>query len=90
MDNKLTAEKLNALINKYQISNTRNQYGVKDCSTCYITIKGEHYIQWTDCTGDKQQAQQILAQYKNDSPNETFVMRKIYKSFYRIYKKANN
>jgi len=47
-----------------QITNKRNQHGVKNSCDQYRTIKGEHYIQWTSDFDEKMVAEYRVAGVK--------------------------
>ena len=58
--------------------NTRNNFGVKESSNCYLNINGKRYEQWSDFETKKDMQKQF--------PNDTFVARKQLEGFTRIYK----
>ena len=49
------------------MKNTRNQYGVKDSSDCYLTIEGKQYEQFTDFESKEDMEKQF--------PNDVFIKR---------------
>lgn len=80
------------------MTNSRNQFGVKDSANCYRNIAGVKFEQWSDfytnASGEsceaytKEQRIEALAFHKSQNPNREFKAIKIDGRFYRIYAKA--
>ena len=70
----------------YTMNNSRNSYGFKDCSNCFL--EGGKWTQWTDQAGQtKEDAIRVLEQIRTDKPADQFKIKKIggKEGFYRIY-----